>query len=68
MESLVQRNIEGVIDRLKYLETKKCRKEMTKEQIDQSKKVATEMFRSLLNHRDKLKKDEIYAMRCDLYA
>ena len=32
MELLVQRNIEGVIDRLKYLETKKCRREMTKEE------------------------------------
>jgi hypothetical protein len=68
MELLVQRNIEGVIDRLKYLETKKCRREMTKEEIDRSKKIATEMFRSLLVHRDKLKTDKIYEMRCDLYA
>jgi hypothetical protein len=68
MESIVQRNIEGVIDRLKYLETKKCRREMSKDDIARSKKIATEMFRSLLIHRDKLKKDEIYAMRCDLYA
>jgi hypothetical protein len=68
MEALVQRNIEGVIDRLKYLETKECRKKMTKEQIDYSKKIATEMFRSLLIHRDKLKSDKMYEMRCDLYA
>jgi hypothetical protein len=67
MELFVQKNIESVINRLKYLETIKCRKEMTKEQINQSKKITTEMFRLLLIHRDKLNKDEIYRMTCDLY-
>jgi len=68
IESTVQKNIEIVRHRLIYLETKKCRKEMSKEQIDSSKKFATEMFRSLLTHRDKLKNDENYRIKCELYA
>jgi hypothetical protein len=68
MEALVQKNIDEIINRLRYLETKECRKEMSKENIDQSRKIATEMFKSLLIHRDKLKSDKIYEMRCDLYA
>ena len=68
MESIVQQNIEGVIDRLKYLETKKCRREMSKEQIDQSKKFATEMFRSLLIHRDKLNNKNICPIKDNIYA
>jgi hypothetical protein len=66
-EELVQRNIEGVIDRLKYLETKECRREMSKEQLDRSKKFATEMFRSLLIHRDNIKGKKINEVKCDLY-
>jgi hypothetical protein len=67
MDTLVKQNIECVIDRLKYLETKKCRREMSKEQIDRSKKFATEMFRSLLIHRDKLNKN-VCPIKDDIYA
>jgi hypothetical protein len=68
MEALVQENILRYIEKLKYLETKECRQKMSKEQIEKSKKFATEMFRSLLSHRDNLKNKKINEMRCDIYA
>ena len=68
MKQIVKKKIECVIDRLKYLETKKCRIEMSKEQIDRSKKFATEMFRSLLIHRDKLNNKNICPIKDDIYT
>jgi hypothetical protein len=49
MQSIIDYQIECVRDRLKYLETPSCRRKMTKENIDIGRKVATDLFRSLLN-------------------
>lgn len=67
MEALVQEKILRNIEKLKYLETKECRQKMSKEQIEKSKKYVTEMFRSLLIHRDIIKNKKINEMTYNLY-
>ena len=53
MENLkiVNENIDGIINRLKQLETKECRK-LYGSKISIHKKYATEMLRALIKHRE----------------
>ena len=48
---LVNENIDGVINRLKQLETEECRK-IYGSRISMHKKFATEMLRALIKHRE----------------
>ena len=53
---IIERNILGLIERLKELETVEYRESVKNiEQYNCSRKFATEMFRNLLIERDKLK-------------
>jgi hypothetical protein len=52
---IIEININIIIHRLRELETPEVRKYYTKEQLQQSKEFATNLFRSLLIKRDELK-------------
>jgi len=55
MMDLIESDIKDTINILKMLETRHSRETIEKEDLELRKKHATEIFRSLLKQRDKLK-------------